>query len=149
MAISTYLRSSSGFGKAQCNWARYGEARRDKPRRNGFLLLETTIALGLVGLALTLTVSTVWRYRLANDRMAAQRESLEALEVAHETLRARAAPLRDGRLEIELDGMHRPQVFVETQPLPQPGLVRVILRSRYALQGRMHERSLETLFWRP
>jgi type II secretory pathway pseudopilin PulG len=120
-------------------------------RSDGYLLLETSIALAIVGLALFLTVSTVWRYRLATERVAAHREGLRALEQAHETLRAGAAPLRAGRLDLEPRGSarFRPQVFVEIQHLPQRGLERITLVCRYSLQGSMHQSSLETLFWRP
>ena len=120
----------------------------------GFTLVETLMALAIVFLALTLSISVTVRHRMASERVKAHRSALEALEAAHETLRARAnlVTLREGQWPIEIPSRSAtgsPQLFMDVEQGEQRGLLRVTLRARYLLQGQVREQSLETLFWQP
>ena len=119
---------------------------------SGFTLIETVVALAIVGLTLLGVISSIWHYRLASERFDAQRSALRSLEAAHETLRAGAAPLEPGPFTAPLPvdpGGVAPEIEIEVERTMRPGLRRVVLRCRYPLHGYLHEQAIETLFWRP
>ncbi len=127
-----------------------GHIATPKPRANGFTLLETTMALAVLGTALLLLIAVSFEVRRALERLDARREALFHLEMAHETLRAGEVRLESGPLLGLPAPGNRPPPQVEIEVIDSgPRLQRVVLRSLYSVHGNPHELALETLVYRP
>lgn len=122
--------------------------------QRGFSLFETLIALGVLALALVLGLELLNRLPRYRQGLAAQRETMRALEATAEAVRAGTQPLVTGQVvDPQLTG--RAQVAgalairLEVEPAALGSLYEVRLVGRYFLLGEAHERELETLVWRP
>jgi prepilin-type N-terminal cleavage/methylation domain-containing protein len=114
----------------------------------GFSLLETAVALALLGLVLLYGLALLGLEVGAGRRIAAHRQALQTLETALENVRA-------GTAAVPPDCAGQPagqaglEVCAEVEPLLPPGLYRLVLRARYAVGSQPFTRELETLLWRP
>lgn len=124
----------------------------------GFSLVETLVALALLGMALLLTMVLLAQEPQVERRLLAHREALEVLEAAHEEIRGGMA-LRPGTERLDWQRLYAPPRRLETaadltlwttvDPLTPPGLYRVRLRARYAVGRGSFDREVETRVWRP
>lgn len=122
----------------------------------GFTLMETLVALSLVGIALLLTLSLVFQEPRTVRRIAAHEEALRALEVTLEAVRAgRRVP--PGRAPVELSTLHQPaasvatdlRVWTERHRSSPAGLFRLTVTARYRVGSRRFHREIETMVWAP
>ena len=117
-----------------------------QPAQRGFSLLETLIALTILGIALLMGMSLLLQQPRVVRRIDAQRRALAELESTAEALRSGAIPLQSARL----GPSDTPAVVISVSPAGgPPGLYEVSLRAIYLVEGRTRERTLETLIWSP
>lgn len=125
-------------------------------RRAGFSLIETLVALSLVGVALLLTMSLLFQEPRVMRRVAAHEQALRALEVTLEAVRAgRAVPL--GREQVDLAALYQPEeetaddlrVWTEREASSPGGLYPLTLIARYRVGGQPFQRTVETMVWTP
>ena len=113
--------------------------------QTGFTLVEALIATTIVMIALLMGMALVAQQPGIQRRLEAQRETLHALEGTLEALRAGALPLASQRLDAD-----DRTIWVDVQPASHPpGLYRVSLKALWRVEGKVRERSIETLVWRP
>lgn len=128
--------------------------RRGPPARQGFSLVETTVALALVSVMLLTGLALATLQPRLQDRTRAGEEALRAIEAAVETLRAGELPLRSGQL---LPGIAYPvgnpgrdlRLTLEVRSLETPDLFEVRVVATYLTSGRPASREVTTLAWRP
>lgn len=126
-----------------------------RPRPNGFSLLETLLALLLIGVVLLFTLGILQLSPGVERRIAAHRDALNALESTLESLRADAAfpaegPVDVAGLPLSTDSAAQNlRIFAEVEILPGRSLRRVKLTARYEVFGRTFERDLETMVFSP
>ena len=126
-------------------------------QRAGFSLLETLVALSLLGTALLLTMALLAQEPLVGRRLTAHAEVLEVLDTVHEALRAGLAMPGSARIDWqalydpdrELEAASNLVIFSEVEALSPRGLSRVELRARYSVGERSFDHVLETMIWRP
>jgi len=127
------------------------------PGPAGFTLLEVTIALALLGVALLLGMALLLSQKRIVRRLDADQAARGALEAALEAIRAGALPLQSasygGGDLAAVAGAGGPPVgmtlAIDVTPSPTPGLYEVALRARYRVAGQDHERRLGTMVWQP
>lgn len=113
--------------------------------QRGFSLVETLIALTILGIALLLGMSLLLEQPRIARRLDAQRRALSELESTMEALRSGAIPLESTRL----GPSGSPAVVIQVTPAGPPDLYEVSLRAVYLVEGRTRERTLESLIWSP
>jgi prepilin-type N-terminal cleavage/methylation domain-containing protein len=133
------------------------------PRRcplpnSGFSLLETLVALTLIGMVLLFTLSILAHEARIERTSAAHDEALDILDTVHEAIRA-GLPLSVGSELVDWTALYDPPrettvaehltIAAEVRALSPPGLYHVVLTARYAVGPRPFERHLETMVWRP
>ncbi len=112
----------------------------------GFTLIEALIATTIVMIALLMGMGLVAQQPGIQRRLQAQREALHGLEGTLEALRAGALPLASQRIDAAGDRT----IWVDVGPAGHPpGLYRVSVRTLWRIEGKVRERSIETLIWRP
>ena len=124
-----------------------------RPNALGSSLVETLVALALLGVVLLATLQIVVHERGVERRLAARLEALAVVERLHETLRGGeplpgAAVLAEP-LVLQLTTGEPLVVSTSLKVSSPPGLYRVAWSARYTLEGMPREVSLETLVWRP
>lgn len=125
----------------------------------GFTLIESLVALAVLSVALLLGMGLVLQLPGVVRRVDAHRQALRAMEAALEALRAGELPLASGRLASPtsptspaVSSGSAPAglaVWIEVQPVSPPGLHEVLVRARYPAAGKVVERQVETLVYRP
>ncbi|MEM6796677.1 MAG: type II secretion system protein [Acidobacteriota bacterium] len=121
----------------------------------GFSLLETLIALAILGIALTSSVALLTQYRVWDTRVSAHQSAQHCLEGQYEGLRAGLSlPLTRG--VHPLSPMCAPDlpltnltVEAEVEPLATAGLYAVTLRVNYRVGKKDFDRTAELRLWRP
>lgn len=142
---------SSDNGSVTCSLSR-GSAVRGA----GFSLIETLVALSLVGVALLLTMSLIFQEPRALRRIAAHEEALRALEVTLEAVRAGSA-VPPGREQVALEALYQPEepaatdlrVWTERDGTLPGGLFHLTLTARYRVGPQRFQRTVETMVWTP
>lgn len=123
-------------------------------RRSAFTLLESLIALAILGVAILFFVMWIWQVWEAEKRLEAHRVALRELEAQNEALRSGGYPPSPGEMAIltpltDLSRLGSHQVEAEAVALETPGLYSVTLRVRYQLGTQAFDHSLEALTWQP
>ncbi len=111
----------------------------------GFSLVETLVALAIVGLVLLFGLGLYWQQVRIGERLAAHRFASAALEADYERLRAGALPLADGVLDTS--PLHDLIVTLDVQPGTVPHSRRVDLVATYRVRGEPFRRSLVALLY--
>ena len=124
----------------------------------GFSLIETLVALMLIGMALLLTMSLLAQEPLVLRRLRAHSEALEVLDAVHEAIRA-GMSLSPGSARLEWQLLYDPPraletatdlvIFSEVEAQSPRGLYQVTLRARYFVGHQSFDRVLTTRIWRP
>jgi len=122
---------------------------------NGFTLVETLIALVLLGVALLLGLALLLAQPRMLARLDAERQAFRAMEGTLEAIRAGAIPLQPAHFEgFDLSaGRPAPSdlaLSLDVQPVGSPpDLYRVSLRAHYSVAGKGVDQRVETLVWQP
>jgi prepilin-type N-terminal cleavage/methylation domain-containing protein len=126
-----------------------------RPRRHGgFTLLETLIALAILSMVLLVGAALLLAEPRVVRRIDVDRQALRAVESTLEALRAGALPLQSERLDGFATAAGAPApagltLQLDVTPEGLPGLYRAALLARFPVAGRIVERRVETLVWRP
>jgi|SRR6185295_18255769 len=121
---------------------------------SGFTVVETLIALVIIGVALLLGMALLLQQPRVLHRIDAQRQALRAIESTIEALRAGLLPLEDA----EYDGYNTAvgaspakgmTVDVAIEPSPDtPNLYKVHVEAHYKVAGQAKTRAVDTYLWR-
>ena len=122
--------------------------------QRGFSLVETLIALAILGIALLLGLSLLLQQPRIVLRLDGERQAYRAIEATLESVRAGLIPLQTTEFQSFVTSAGEPappdlKLSMNVQPADSPGLYQVTLRARYKVAGFPHEKSLETLVWQP
>jgi prepilin-type N-terminal cleavage/methylation domain-containing protein len=131
------------------------------PSASGFSLLETLVAMALLGVVLLFTLSLLVQEPLVTRRLDAHREVLEVLDTVHEEIRSgMTLSLTPERLDWQT--LYEPprelqvatnltitSVVEPVSPSALPGLFQVTLTARYLVGRRSFQHELQTRIWRP
>ena len=117
-------------------------------RQRGSILVESLVALVLLGVALLMGLPLVFGQPGAVRRLDAQRVALASLDSTLEALRTGALPLQSASYGTGTPD--DPMIQVDVEPsLSPPGLYQVTLRAVYQVRDQTFEKRVETLVWRP
>lgn len=118
---------------------------------SGFTLIESLVALALVGVGLLIAVGIQMQQPLALERLRARQEVTRALEAALESVRAGALPLADGVVPAaSLGGAPRDMVMrIRVEATATANLFEVTCEATYTLRGRPQRAALASLVWAP
>ena len=130
--------------------------RQGTPGGGGFTLMETVVALAIIGWVLLWTMMLLVEETRMGDRIDAHHEVLEVLDALHESIRA-GRPVPDGETEVEWRRLFDPpedlptaeelRVWTRLETTGTPGLSKVTLVARYFVGQGVYERTVETLIW--
>lgn len=120
----------------------------------GFSLLETLIAVAILGVALMMGVGLLVQEPRILRRLEARRQTLRAVESTLESVRTGVVPLVSGELSgfqtaVGEPAPHDLTVRMDVEPLMPAGLFRVVLQARTTALGQPIESRLESLVWQP
>ena len=117
----------------------------------GYSLLEVTVALAILGVALLLTMALLAQEPRVRRRLDAHQEALERIEMALEDMRANSWLPEDGEVLfqdwVSPPSTHDLRIWAEVHSLPERQLYHVTLRATYHADGRGYEQSIETMVW--
>lgn len=123
-------------------------------KRRAFTLLETLIALVILGMALISMVGWLAQSATFERRLDLHRVAIRELEAQHETLRAGCCmPGLDGTYDVsaitDVSALGTPKITVEVKPQSKAGLYGLVIRIEYRLGKERFSRQIEALTWRP
>ena len=125
-------------------------------RRRGFTLVEMSVALWILLVALLCGMALVMQQPRVVRRIDAARQAVAVMEWTLEEMRAGLIPLQSTpdvgwTVSSFVVGSPAPdlKVAVAVTPAAAPGLYRVMLTARYHVYGQLLRRRLETMIWRP
>ena len=117
-------------------------------RERGFSLLETMVALALLGLVLLAATGMVLYHPRMVRRLDAERQVYRAVEAKIEAMRGGVSLESTGPKPVFLPGSARNvtlQVTVTREP--QPGLYRVVVDAEYTIYSQRLKKRVETMVW--
>ncbi len=126
-----------------------------RQRERGLTLIEVTVALVVLGVALLLGLGLLAQQRRVLTRLEAKQEANRALESALETLRSGSVALDEGMIVVPTPtGTVRSAdnlsvVARAWRAEPPADLFRATVEVRYWVLGQQRVRTVETLFWKP
>lgn len=118
----------------------------------GFTLVETAVALVILGVALLLGMGLLAQQPKIQLKLRAHQEAHAALGRMLEGIRAGTVPLTPGPLPpgpvppTAADGLVL-RLGVEPDPTV-PGLSRVAVTAHYTVRGQLFQRQVDTMVWR-
>jgi prepilin-type N-terminal cleavage/methylation domain-containing protein len=125
-------------------------------RRQGFTLVEVSVALWILTVALLAGMALVLQQPRVVKRIDAERQAVQVMEWTLEEMRAGLIPLQSTAdvgwsVSSFVAGSPAPdlKVAVGVAPAGTPGLFRVVLVARYSVFGYLHQRRLQTMIFRP
>jgi prepilin-type N-terminal cleavage/methylation domain-containing protein len=125
-------------------------------RRRGFTLIEMSVALWILLVALLSGIALVLQQPRVVHRIDAARQAVAVMEWTLEEMRAGLIPLQSTpdvgwTVSSFVVGSPAPdlKVAVDVAPAATPDLYRVTLTARYHVYGQLLRRRLETMIWRP
>ena len=131
---------------------------RSEKRRSqrGFSLLETLVALSLLGVAMLMTLSLMFQEPRVVRRLTAHEQVLRALEETLEGIRA-GRIVQVGQHRVDPEAWSSPaapvaqdlSMWTVREEESASGLYRLSLMARYRVDGRWFDRTIETKGWSP
>jgi prepilin-type N-terminal cleavage/methylation domain-containing protein len=125
-------------------------------RRRGFTLVEVTVALWILSVALLAGMALVLQQPRVVRRIDAERQAVQVMEWTIEEIRAGLIPLQSTAdvgwsVGSFVAGSPAPDLKVAAvvSPTVTPGLYRVLLVGKYTVYGFLHQRRLQTMIYRP
>lgn len=123
-------------------------------KRRGFTLLETLVALALLGFALISMVGWLAKSSTFETRLDRHRVAIRELEAQHEALRSgRHLPGLDGSYEVapitDVGELETPRLRMTVKQEAKVGLYAVNIEVRYRIANQSFVRRLDALTWRP
>jgi prepilin-type N-terminal cleavage/methylation domain-containing protein len=133
--------------------ARSSFARRESRGQSGFSLVETAVALAILGSVLLMGMALLLQHPRVVKRVDAERQAYRALESTLESVRAGLLPLQPLTLDgfVTAAGGEPPKglaISMDVHPQSTPGLYRVTLAARYSIFNEEKEKTVETMVWR-
>src|SRR5947209_4163260 len=122
---------------------------------NGFTLVETLIALALLGVALLLGMALVLSQPRMVRRMESERQAFRAIEGTLEAIRGGAIPLVPAHFDNFAFSAGSPvssdlTLSMDVRPVPfPPSLFQVSLTAHYSVAGQPFDHRVDTLVWQP
>ena len=116
----------------------------------GFSLIESLIAISLIGTALIISSALLNSLVYSADHLRAHTVMLREIEASIEMMRAGFVPLESGTLSSAGSNSHFPDLRVNAVVEKQdaPGLYLVIVRAECSVRRNRVSRSLTTQMWR-
>jgi prepilin-type N-terminal cleavage/methylation domain-containing protein len=115
---------------------------------HGFTLIETLVALLILGVALLAGMTLVLQQPRVVRRIDAGRQAVHAMESTLESMRAGLVPIQSQELDGFANSAPDLKVAVTVIPEPAPGLYQVSLVASYSVFGQAKRREMQTLLWR-
>lgn len=120
-------------------------------RCSGFSLLETVVALALVGVAVLVAAGSLQAHAALASRLVVQEQLVRCAEDVLEQVRGGALPLAPAAFDQpQVDGTGpRCRVVVGVEPGGVEGLHRLTVTARSGIAGESLSFELTTMVWRP
>lgn len=118
--------------------------------RSGFTLVETLVALAILGATLLLGMSLIAQQPRVRAKVRAHHEAQAAVASVLEGLRAGTVPLTPGLVPTPTaaDAADGLLLRLEVAADPRaPGLAHLTVTAHYQVDGQLMERRVETLTW--
>ena len=119
-------------------------------RERGFSLLETLVALTILGMVLLTATGMVLYHPRTVRRLDAERHVYRAIETSLEAVRGGGLLLVSGPMPVDLPpGSSARDVTLQmtVTPEPQPGLYRVVFDAEYTIYNQRLTKRVETMVW--
>lgn len=123
----------------------------DRAGARGFALVEALVAGALLGWILLVGLDFLVLEKRAEERLAAHRQAMRAVESTVELIRSGRLVPEDGPVDLgDLASTNGIQLHMEVATEgAMSDLLRVRVEAHYQVHGEPSSRDLETLVWRP